>query len=400
MEQQILQEQLFMSDRRAEEAKFKPSYYSFEVPSNRIAISSNTQRDEARLMIVNRSTGEISHHNFKEFFNFFDTQDVVIFNSTTVKPSTVHALKKVESDSGQKEDLKIQVTLLKNLSGKLYEVRVDNPRRVREDNVLHFGDNGLTAIVEESLGSGYRTLRFRFDGSDDEFESELQSLCSPLLPDYSGTFKEGEAPEPNTEKKPVSGNQYRRSPEGYRYYQTVYASGGSSIVSPSAGVHFGKSTMLRGELRGVNYAYINVDCGLGDRNPIDMDTSLKSQSYPCEQIAIDEAAVSTINAGIAGKHCICAVGTSVLRAMETAYGLKGEVRPYAGIASNFLYPGHIFSSRVTSLLTGLHFGEANPNLMAVCAFAGSRDLVFAAYKKAIEMGYYFGPYGDAMLIVA
>lgn len=387
----------FLNDRKAEEAKFKPSYYSFDVPSNRIAISSNTHRDETRMMIVNLSTGRISHHIFKEFFYLFNENDVIIFNSTTVKPSTVQAFKAVESDSGQKETLKIQVTLLNNLGEGMFEVRVDNPRRVREDNVLHFGDNGLTAVVKESLGFGQRILRFRFDGGVNELESELASLCSPLLADYSGTLKEGEVPEPQTKKKPVSGNQYRRSSEGYRHYQTIYASGGSSIVTPSAGLHFGKSTMLRGELRGVDFAYINVDCGLGDRTPIDIDTSLKRQSYPCEYISIDEAAVTTINAG---KHRICAVGTSVLRAMETAYDLKGKARPYAGIASNFLYPGYIFGSKVNCLLTGLHFGEANPNLMAVCAFARSRELIFKAYKKAIKMGYYFGEYGDAMLIVA
>lgn len=395
MKNQISQEQQFLSDRIAEEAKLKPGYYSFDVPSNRIAISSNSYRDECKLMVVNLSTNKIStNHTFKDFFTFFDAQDVVIFNSTTVKSSTAQALKVLESDSDQTEMLKIQVTLLNNIGGGMYEVRVDNPRRVREGNVLHFGDNGLTAVVKESLGFGYRILCFRFDGSDDEIASELQSLCSPLLPDYSDTLKEGE----KKERKQI-GNENRRSLEGERHYQTVYAHNGSSILSPSAGVHFGKSTMLRGELRDVNFAYINVDCGLGDRIPFDTETSLKRQSYPCEQIAIDEAAVSTINAGIVGKHRICAVGISVLRAMETAYNLKGEARPYAGIATNFLYPGYIFGSKINCLLTGLHFGEANPNLMAVCAFAG-RELVFEAYKKAIKKGFYFGEYGDAMLIVA
>lgn len=396
MENFISQQQQFLDDRKAEEAKFKPSHFSFDVPARCIALSSNTFRDECKLMVVSRSTGQISHHTFNEIFTFFDRDDVVIFNSSTVIPSTVEALKVVGADSAQEGPLKIQVTFLNNQGGGMYEVRVNNPRRVREGNVLYFGDNGLSAVVVEALGQGCRILRFRYDGSTDELQDELNSLCSPFLPDYSATLgKDAPRQEPC-----ALGDEFRRSLDGERHYQTIYASGGASLISPSAGLHFSKASMIRGKLRDVRYAYINVDCGLGDRTPIDCDASLKRQSYPCEHIAIGEAAVRTINNGIASKHHVCAVGTSVLRAMETAYNLKGEARPYEGVASNFIYPGHIFGSKVDSLLTGLHFGEANPNLMAVCAFAGSRELIFDAYRKAISRGYFFGEWGDAMLIVA
>lgn len=396
MENFISQQQQYLADRKAEEAKFKPAHFSFDVPARCIALSSNTFRDESKLLVVNRTTGDITHHTFTEFFTLFDRDDVVIFNRSTVVPSTVEALK-VGSDSVKENPLKIQVTFLHNQGGGIYEVRVNNnPRRVREGNVLCFGDNGLSAVVIEALGQGCRSLRFRYDGSTEELEHELNTLCSPYLPDYSATLGN----DVRRQETCAIGNEFRRSLEGERHYQTIYASGGASLVSPSAGLHFSKASMTRGILRDVRYAYINVDCGLGDRTPIDCDASLKSQSYPCEPIVIDEAAVKIINKGIASKHRVCAVGTSVLRAMETAYNLKGEARPYEGVANNFLYPGHIFGSKVNCLLTGLHFGTANPNLMAACAFAGSRELIFDAYRQAIDHGYYFGEYGDAMLIVA
>lgn len=171
------------------ESQVNPSSFTFEPPIDCIAISSNTCRDECKLMILNSLTGQITHCRFKEIFNYFEPEDVIIFNGSTVLPSTVEAVKAFEPNSGLEGELKVKVTILNNQGEGIYEVKVDKPRRVRAGNVLHLGSNGLSAVVIDVLGQGCRTLRFRCEGTGNEIDSELQSICLPLIPDYSGIYK-------------------------------------------------------------------------------------------------------------------------------------------------------------------------------------------------------------------
>ena len=348
----------------------KLSQFKFNLPKELIAQHPLPDRDEARLMVVNRKTGEISHHIFKDLPSFFDDGDVMVFNDTQVFPALLYGNK-------EKTGAQIEVFLLRELSAenKFWDVLVEPARKIRIGNKLYFGeDDGMVAEVIDNTTSRGRTLRFLYDGPHDEFKKQLFSLGMTPLPPYL-----------NRQPEPCDAEDY----------QTIFASKEGAVVAPAAGLHFSRSLITRLKIRGIQEAFITIHSGLGAFRVIDVE-DLTKHRMDSEQMEASEELVSTVNAAKdAGKN-VCAVGTSTLRAIATADSMGGHMKVYSGWTNKFIFPPYDFSV-ANSLVTNFHTPYSTM-LMMVCAFGGY-ELVMKAYNEAVKEGYRFGCYGDAMLIL-
>ncbi len=348
----------------------KLSQFKFKLPEELIAQHPNPERDDARLMVINRKEGTIEDHVFKEVINFFDDGDLFVYNDSMVFPALLYGNK-------EKTGAKIEVFLLRELSadGKLWDVLVEPARKIRIGNKLYFGDDeSMVAEVIDNTTSRGRTLRFLYDGPHDEFKQELFKLGSTPLPYYI----KRESTAEDTER-----------------YQTIYASREGAVVASGVGLHFSRELLKRLEIKGVGQAFITIHSGLGNYREIDVEDLTKHRMDSEEMIA-SEALVDTVNATKDSGHKVCAVGTSVLRAIASAVSMGGHMKTYTGWTNKFIFPPYDFTV-TNSLLTNFHLPYSTM-LMMVSAFGGY-DLVMEAYKKAVKEGYKFGVYGDSMLII-
>jgi S-adenosylmethionine:tRNA ribosyltransferase-isomerase len=348
----------------------KLSKFKFVLPEEQIALHPTPNRDESRLMVVNKKTGEIEHKTFKNVLEYFDDKDVFIFNDTKVFPARLYGNK-------EKTGAKIEVFLLRELNHelRLWDVLVDPARKIRIGNKLYFGeDDSLVAEVIDNTTSRGRTLRFLFDGDHDEFKKTLYEL--------------GETPLPRFIKRDVE-------PEDAERYQTIYAKHEGAVVAPTAGLHFSRELLKRAEIKGIDFAYITLHAGLGNFREIDVE-DLTKHKMDSEQMIITEAATEIVNKARDEKHNICAVGTTVMRAIESSVGSQGHLKPFDGWTNKFIFPPYEFSV-ANSMITNFHLPYSTL-LMMVCAF-GDYDNIINAYQIAIKEGYRFGTYGDAMLII-
>ena len=348
----------------------KLSKFKYNLPDELISLHPSKNRDESRLLVLNRQTGDIEHRIFKDVIEYFNDNDVMVFNNTKVFPARLYGNK-------EKTGAQIEVFLLRELNRelRLWDVLVDPARKIRIGNKLYFGDDDLlVAEVIDNTTSRGRTLRFLFDGTYDEFKDTL--------------FKMGETPLPKIINRPVE------EEDAFRY-QTVFAKHEGAVAAPTAGLHFSRELLKRLEIKGVDFAEITLHVGLGNFRSVDVE-DLTKHKMDSEQIWIREDAVSTVNSAKEEKHRVCAVGTTVMRTLETSVSTNGMLKPFEGWTNKFIFPPYDFSV-ADSMISNFHL-PLSTLLMMVSAFAGYDNLM-NAYNEAIKERYHFGAYGDAMLII-
>jgi len=348
----------------------KLSKFKFELDSKKIALHPAENRDESRLMVLNRSNRTIEHRLFKDVLDYFNDNDVMVFNNTKVFPARLYGNK-------EKTGAEIEVFLLRELNReqRLWDVLVDPARKIRIGNKLYFGeDDLLVAEVIDNTTSRGRTLRFLFDGPYDEFKKTLYEL--------------GETPLPKFINRPVQ-------PEDKDRYQTIFAKHEGAVAAPTAGLHFSRELLKRLEIKGVNFTYLTLHVGLGNFRSVDVE-DLTKHKMDSEQIWIPEDACKMVNNAKLIKKNVCAVGTTVMRTMESSVSTQGFLNPYEGWTNKFIFPPYDFSV-ANSMITNFHLPYSTL-LMMVAAFGGY-DFVMQAYHTAIKEDYRFGTYGDAMLII-
>ncbi|MCD7971677.1 MAG: tRNA preQ1(34) S-adenosylmethionine ribosyltransferase-isomerase QueA [Candidatus Azobacteroides sp.] len=348
----------------------KLSKFKFKLPEELIAQYPTQNRDESRLLVFNRKTGEIEHKMFKDVLDYFEDKDVFVFNDTKVFPARLYGNK-------EKTGAKIEVFLLRELNQelKLWDVLVDPARKIRIGNKLYFGDDdSLVAEVIDNTTSRGRTLRFLFNGTHEEFKETLFSIGEAPLPRYISRLVEEE-------------DEVR--------YQSIFAKNEGAVVAPAASLHFSRELMKRMEIKGVEFAFLTIHSGLGNFREIDVE-DLTKHKMDSEEMNVPEEVVNIVNNAKNANHKVCAVGTSVLKAMESTVSTNGRLKPYSGWTNKFIFPPYEFSVP-TNLITNFHTPYSTL-LMATAAFGGY-DEIMNAYQVAIKEKYRFGAYGDAMLII-
>lgn len=353
--------------------RVKLSQFDFDLPKSLIAKYPSHNRDEARLMVVHRDTGKIEHKVFKDVLDYFDEDDVFIFNNTKVFPARMYGKK-------EKTGANIEVFLLRELNKemRLWDVLVDPARKIRVGNKLYFTDEDdndiLVAEVVDNTTSRGRTIRFLFDGTDDEFREQLAILGNTPLPKYID--------------RPAEESDRDR-------YQTIYAKEEGAVAAPTAGLHFSRELLKRLEIKGVNFAELTLHVGLGTFRSIDVE-DLSKHKMDAEYYKITEQAADVVNKGLMNKRRVCAVGTTSVRTIESSISAESLLKPSEGWTNKFIYPPYDFSIP-NALITNFHVPRSSLLIM-ICAFAGY-DLIMKAYKEAVKEGYRFYSYGDAMLIL-
>ena len=348
----------------------KLSHFKFKLPEEKIALYPTTYRDESRLMVIHKSTGEIEHKLFKDILDYFDDKDVFIFNDTKVFPARLYGNK-------EKTGARIEVFLLRELNEelRLWDVLVDPARKIRIGNKLYFGeDDSMVAEVIDNTTSRGRTLRFLYDGPHEEFKKALYALGEPPLP----SFISREVEKDDAER-----------------FQTIYAKNEGAVTAPTAGMHFSRELMKRMEIKGIDFAYITLHAGLGNFRDIDVEDLTKHKT-DSEQMVINSEACKIVNNAKEKNRNVCAVGTTVMRAVETAVGTDGHLKEFEGWTNKFIFPPYDFSV-ANSMISNFQM-PLSTLLMLVCAYGGY-DLIMHAYDIALKEDYRFGTYGDAMLIL-
>lgn len=347
----------------------KLSNFNFNLPEELIAMEPTPYRDESRLLVVDKETGTIEHKVFKDIINYFEDQDVLIFNDTKVFPARLYGNK-------EKTGAKIEVFLLRELNKEnlLWDVLVDPARKIRIGNKLYFGENDdLVAEVIDNTTSRGRTLRFLYDGEHSEFKKILFSL--------------GETPLPENIKRLPNEDDVER-------YQTIFAAREGAVTAPAAGFHFSRELLKRFEIIGTNFAHVTLHAGLGNFRDIEVE-DLSKHKMDSEEMLVTQEAADIVNAGKAARGNICAVGSTAIRAIETSVTTEGLLKPYGGWTNKFIFPPYEF--RIANRLVSNFHMPKSSFLMINCAFGGY-DLIMEAYAEAVKEKYRFGAYGDAMFI--
>jgi S-adenosylmethionine:tRNA ribosyltransferase-isomerase len=348
----------------------KLSQFKFDLPLNLIAQHPAKRREDSRMMVVHRKTGQIENKHFRDVMDYFNDKDVFVVNNTKVFPARMYGRK-------EKTGAKIEVFLLRELNkpNRLWDVIVDPARKIRVGNKLYFGDNDeLVAEVIDNTTSRGRTIRFLWDGTDDEFRQVLEILGETPLPKY-------------IKRKPDEEDKER--------YQTVYAKHEGAVAAPTAGLHFSKELIKRLEIKGIRFAEATLHTGLGTFRPIEVE-DLSKHKMDAEYYRVDEEACKIVNKARLGGHRICSVGTTTMRALESSFTAEKLLKPSEGWTNTFIHPPYQFNI-ADALITNFHLPKTSLLIM-VCAFAGY-DLTMEAYKRAIKEKYRFFSYGDAMLLV-
>lgn len=349
----------------------KLSQFKFKLPEELIALHPAKHRDESRLMVVHKKSGLIEHRMFKDIIEYFDDKDVFVFNDTKVFPARLYGNK-------EKTGARIEVFLLRELNEefRLWDVLVDPARKIRIGNKLYFGeDDSMVAEVIDNTTSRGRTLRFLYDGPHDEFKQALFAL--------------GETPIP----KEIVNREVEE--EDVERFQTLFARNEGAVTAPTAGLHFSRELLKRMEIRGIERAFITLHAGLGNFRDIDVEDLTKHKT-DSEQMFVEREACDIVNSAKEGEREVCAIGTTTMRALETAAGTGGNLKEYEGWTNKFIFPPYDFNV-ATSMVSNFHM-PLSTLLMMVAAFGGY-DLIMNAYKIAVKEGYRFGTYGDAMLIL-
>ena len=351
----------------------KLSNFNFSLPQELVAQHPSPERDQSRLMVIHKDTGKIEHRIFKDLLEYYDDGDVMIFNNTKVFPARLYGQK-------EKTGAKIEVFLLRELNqeARLWDVLVDPARKIRVGNKLYFEDeNGHDALVAEVVDnttSRGRTIRFLFDGTNEEFRSEMYRLGNTPLPKY-------------IEREPTEEDRER--------CQTIYATEVGAVAAPTSGLHFSRELLKRLELKGIRFADLTLHIGLGTFRTIDVE-DLSKHKMEAEYFRIPEKAAETVNQGKTSGKRICSIGTTTMRALETGVSADMMLKPIEGWTNKFIYPPYDFTI-ADSMVTNFHLPKSSLLIM-VCAFGGF-ELIMDAYHEAMKEKYRFFSYGDAMLVM-
>jgi S-adenosylmethionine:tRNA ribosyltransferase-isomerase len=348
----------------------KLSQFRYHLPPELVATHPAENRDECRLMVLHRKTKKIEHRVFTDILDYFNDGDVFVLNNTKVFPARLYGTK-------EKTGARIEVFLLRELNQetRLWDVLVDPARKIRIGNKLYFGeDDALVAEVIDNTTSRGRTLRFLFDGPYSEFKKTLQSL--------------GKTPLPKTIEREIK-------PEDEEWYQTIYAKHEGAVAAPTAGLHFSRELMKRLELKGVNFAEVTLHAGLGNFRQIEVE-DLSKHKMDSEEMYVDEACAAKVNKAKDNKKKVCAVGTTSMKAIESALTISNRMKPYEGWTNKFIFPPYQ-TQLADAMVTNMHMPMSSM-MMVVAAFAGY-DFLMKAYKEAIKEKYKFFSYGDAMLVL-
>ncbi|MDY3979036.1 MAG: tRNA preQ1(34) S-adenosylmethionine ribosyltransferase-isomerase QueA [Tidjanibacter sp.] len=348
----------------------KLSQYNYDFTPELLAKYPTENRDESRMMILNRKTGEIKHKIFKDILDYFKEDDVFVLNNTKVFPARLYGNK-------EKTGAEIEIFLLRELNKelRLWDVLVDPARKIRIGNKLYFGeDDALVAEVIDNTTSRGRTIRFLYDGTYEEFRATLKRM--------------GETPLPRWIRNKVE-------PLDEERYQTIFATEEGAVAAPTAGLHFSKQLMKRMEIKGIDAAYITLHVGLGNFRTVDVE-DLSKHKMDSEQINISAETAERVSRAKESGHRVCAIGTTVQRTIESSVSTLGMLKPFSGWTNKFIYCPYEFSV-ADSMVSNFHL-PCSTQLMMVAAFGGY-DNVMNAYKVARQEGYRFGTYGDAMLII-
>ncbi|MBQ2268666.1 MAG: tRNA preQ1(34) S-adenosylmethionine ribosyltransferase-isomerase QueA [Bacteroidaceae bacterium] len=348
----------------------KLSQFNFKRPDDLIAKYPPLHRDECRMMVLHRKTGEIEHKMFKDVLDYFDEQDVFVFNDTKVFPARLYGNK-------EKTGARIEVFLLRELNRelRLWDVLVDPARKIRIGNKLYFGeDNSIVAEVIDNTTSRGRTLRFLYDGEHEEFKRSLYALGESPIPRYVGRESE---------------------PEDMERFQCIFAKNEGAVTAPTAGMHFSRELMKRMEIKGIDFAYLTLHCGLGCFKETDVE-DLTKHKMESEHMIVGKECCDTINRAKENGHKIVAVGTTVQRALEVCVGTDCRIKEYEGWTNKFIFPPYDFSVADAMLS---NFQLPLSTLLMLTAAYGGYEQTMAAYEVAIQEKYQFGIYGDVMLII-
>ena len=348
----------------------KLSNFNYELPKDLLAEYPSDQRDESKLMVLNRKNQKIEHKSFKDLIDYFNDGDVFVLNNTKVFPARLMGNK-------EKTGASIEVFLLRELNRdqRLWDVLVDPARKIRIGNKLYFGDDdSLVAEVIDNTTSRGRTLRFLFDGNYEDFRSKLLDLGQTPLPKY------------------IKRNEEEFDKERY---QTIYAKHEGAVAAPTAGLHFSKHLLKRLQIKGIDLAEITLHVGLGTFSPVEVE-DLSKHKMDSEELFIDIEASNCVNNALKNKNKICAVGTTVMRGLESSVSSMGTLNPYKGWTHKFIFPPYKFSI-ADSLITNFHMPKSTL-LMMVSAFCG-HDFMMEAYSEAVKKKYRFYSYGDACFLL-
>jgi S-adenosylmethionine:tRNA ribosyltransferase-isomerase len=347
----------------------KLSEFKFELPQNLIANRPAENRDESRLMVLHRESGKIEHKIFKDIVEYFAEGDVLVGNDTMVFPARLYGRK-------EKTGAKIEVFLLRELNTDmhLWDVLVDPARKIRVGNKLYFGNGDLVAEVIDNTTSRGRTIRFLFDGDSAAFDKVIETL--------------GETPLPKYIKRKVEAEDKDR-------FQTIYAKNKGAVSAPTAGLHFTRQLLKRLQIKGVEMTYVTLHIGLGTFRPVDVE-DLTKHKMDSENFVVSSQAVEMVNKALDTKRRVCAVGTTSMRALESAVSANNRLKPREGWTDKFIFPPYDFKI-CNAMITNFHMPESTLLMMAA-AFGGFEN-VMEAYKVAKKEKYKFLTYGDAMLII-
>ena len=385
----------------------KLSQFKFKLPDEQIALYPHgydrefkndagetehyriVRRDEARLMVLHRKSGQIDlfqndadgnpiegkYIEFRNIIDYFDEGDVFVFNDTKVFPARLYGTK-------EKTDAKIEVFLLRELNRemRLWDVLVEPARKIRIGNKLFFDDSGtMVAEVIDNTTSRGRTLRFLYDCPHDEFKRELFALGEAPLPRYVIDRREN----------------HHGTEEDHEDFQCIFARNEGAVTAPATGLHFTRELMKRMEIKGIESAFITLHCGLGNFNPIEVE-DLTKHKMDSEQMVVSPEACDIVNTAREKGHRVCSIGTSVLKATETAVGVDGRLKEYSDWTNKFIFPPYDFG--LSDAMVANFYHPLSPLLMATAAFGGYEN-VMRCYDLAVKNGYMFGCYGDSLLIV-
>ena len=365
----------------------KLSQFRFKLPEELIAQFPSSYRDEARLMVLHRKTGTIEHKTLPELVNYFSEGDLFVFNDTKVFPARLWGHK-------EKTNALIEVFLLRELNHRTryWDVLVDPARKIRIGNKITFDDDpAIVAEVIDNTTSRGRTFRFLTDYDNEEFVPKLYALGSAPLPHYIRRPMDQETLAQYTEifhDQPVNEMDTER-------YQTIFADKIGAVAAPASGLHFSKQLLKRMEIHGIETTFLTSHVSLGIFKEIDVE-DLSKNKMESEQIILSQTMADAVNKAHENQHRVCAVGTEVMRAMEQVVGASGLMKAYDGWTNKFIFPPYNFASANAFFVN--FYMPMSSQLLMVAAFAGFEETM-EAYTAAIQEGYRFGDYGDAMLIV-
>ncbi|ANR68304.1 tRNA preQ1(34) S-adenosylmethionine ribosyltransferase-isomerase QueA [Staphylococcus equorum] len=336
--------------------------FDYHLPEALIAQTPLKNRDESKLLVLGRQTGDIEHKHFKDVIDYLDKGDTLVLNDTRVMPARLFGLK-------EETGAKVEMLMLTQISGNDWEVLLKPAKRIKVGNKLSFGDGKIVAECIEELNQGGRIMRLHYEGILQERLDEL-----------------GEMPLPPYIKERLD-DQDR--------YQTVYAKASGSAAAPTAGLHFTDELLNRIKAKGINIAFITLHVGLGTFRPVSVD-NIDDHEMHSEYYQMDQETAKLLNETKSKGHRVISVGTTSTRTLETIMQTNEAFKAQSGWTNIFIFPGYTFKA-IDGLITNFHLPKSTL-VMLVSAFS-SRDYILNAYQQAVKSEYRFFSFGDAMLII-